>query len=47
MKEVVANYSAAKIPVDVFWLDIDYMRGFRDFTFDPDKFPAAEVAVRA
>ena len=42
----MANYSAARIPVEAFWLDIDYMRGSRDFTFDPDRFPANEVAVR-
>ena len=27
------------IPCDCIWLDIDYMDGFRCFTFDPVKFP--------
>src|SRR5262249_24607179 len=26
------------IPCDGLWLDIDYMDGFRSFTFDPEKF---------
>lgn len=28
-----------KIPSDVIWMDIDYMDGYRIFTFDPDGFP--------
>lgn len=28
-----------KIPCDVLWMDIDYMRGYRVFTFDPKRFP--------
>lgn len=27
------------IPSDVIWMDIDYMDGYRIFTFDPDGFP--------
>ncbi|HJP86209.1 MAG TPA: TIM-barrel domain-containing protein, partial [Gemmatimonadaceae bacterium] len=27
------------IPADVIHLDIHYMNGYRDFTFDPDRFP--------
>lgn len=28
-------------------MDIDYMRGYRDWTFDPDNFPAAKVKALA
>ena len=28
-----------RIPSDVIWMDIDYMDGYRIFTFHPDAFP--------
>lgn len=36
LKAVVANYSAAGIPLDTQWSDIDYMKDYRDFTYDKD-----------
>ncbi|GBG59055.1 hypothetical protein CBR_g24401 [Chara braunii] len=39
LEDVVQNYSAARIPLEGMWADIDYMHGYRDFTFDPEKFP--------
>lgn len=36
--EVAQEFRARQIPCDAIWLDIDYMRGFRCFTFDPEKF---------
>ena len=42
MEEVVANYTAAGIPLDTQWVDIDYMDAYRDFTTDPKAFPTGE-----
>jgi alpha-glucosidase len=43
VRDVVKNYSLAGIPLDTQWIDIDYMAGYRDFTFDAVDFPVAEV----
>lgn len=37
--EVIANYSAANIPLETLWNDIDYMELRRDFTTDPERYP--------
>ena len=39
VREIAAGFRERKIPCDVLWLDIDYMDGFRCFTFDETKFP--------
>ncbi|MBX3383343.1 MAG: hypothetical protein KF864_07520 [Phycisphaeraceae bacterium] len=39
VREVAAEFRARRMPCDVIWLDIDYMDGFRCFTFDAGKFP--------
>ena len=42
---VDANYAANDIPLDGIWLDIDYMDGYRVFTFDREKFPSLEKVL--
>lgn len=39
VREVAKGFRDRKIPADVIWMDIDYMNGFRTFTFDPAQFP--------
>jgi alpha-glucosidase len=39
VKEIADGFRSRKIPCDVIWMDIDYMDGFRVFTFDKEKFP--------
>ncbi|MDO8121313.1 glycoside hydrolase family 31 protein [Isoptericola sp. b490] len=35
------------VPCDVYWLDIEHMRGYRVFTWDPEKFPDPAALVDA
>ena len=37
--EVVRQYREHDLPLDVIYLDIHYMNGYRVFTFDPKRFP--------
>lgn len=37
--EVAKSFREKQLPCDVIWMDIDYMHGFRCFTFDPERFP--------
>ena len=39
VREIADEFRARSIPCDVLWVDINYMDGFRIFTFDEDLFP--------
>lgn len=39
VEQVVREYRERDLPLDVIYLDIDYMRGYRVFTFDQQRFP--------
>ena len=39
VREIADNFRARRIPCDVIWMDIDYMDGYRIFTFNPQNFP--------
>ncbi len=39
VKEVAQKFRDLKVPCDAIYLDIDYMDGFRCFTWDKNKFP--------
>ncbi len=36
--EIASEFRSRKLPCDVIWMDIDYMDGYRIFTFDKTKF---------
>lgn len=37
--EIADTFREKQIPCDVIWMDIDYMQGYRVFTFDSIRFP--------
>ncbi|WP_321333673.1 TIM-barrel domain-containing protein [uncultured Bacteroides sp.] len=39
VKQIADEFRTRKIPCDVIWMDIDYMDGYRIFTFDSQRFP--------
>ncbi|KAI3883085.1 hypothetical protein MKX03_020163 [Papaver bracteatum] len=43
--EVARTFREKGIPCDVIWMDIDYMDGFRCFTFDKERFSQPKALV--
>jgi alpha-glucosidase len=39
VRKLAREFRARQIPCDALWLDIDYMDGYRDFTWHPQRFP--------
>ena len=46
IREVAASYKKLGIPLDMIYMDIDYMQDFKDFTINPDRFPDFEKFVK-
>lgn len=46
VRRLADEFRERKIPCDVIWIDIDYMDGYRVFTFDEEKFPHPEETNR-
>jgi alpha-glucosidase len=46
VKELAATFRNLKIPCDALYLDIDYMDGFRCFTWNKDYFPNPKKMVK-
>ena len=45
IREVASSYKKLGIPLDMIYMDIDYMQDFKDFTINPDRFPDFEKFV--
>lgn len=45
VRELASEFRKRRIPCDVIYLDIDYMRGYRVFTWSPKRFPNPEQLV--
>ena len=46
VKEIAGKFRELKIPCDAIYLDIDYMEGFRCFTWNKDYFPDPKRMVK-
>ncbi|CAL5360587.1 unnamed protein product [Camellia sinensis] len=45
-REIARTFREKGIPCDVIWMDIDYMNGFRCFTFDQERVPDPKSLVK-
>ncbi|KAL1834678.1 uncharacterized protein LOC108215608 isoform X1 [Daucus carota subsp. sativus] len=46
VREISRTFREKGIPCDVIWMDIDYMDGFRCFTFDKERFSDPQSLVK-
>ena len=46
IREVAKRYKELGIPLDMIYMDIDYMQDFKDFTVNPERFPDFENFVK-
>ncbi|MDE6362657.1 MAG: alpha-glucosidase [Lachnospiraceae bacterium] len=46
IERVVRGYRDHQIPLDMVYLDIDYMQDYKDFTVNAERFPAFEAFVQ-
>ncbi|ONI05681.1 hypothetical protein PRUPE_5G018900 [Prunus persica] len=46
VQQITGTFREKGIPCDVVWMDIDYMDGFRCFTFDKERFPDPKSLVK-
>lgn len=46
IRSVAREHVRAGVPLDMIYMDIDYMKDFRDFTVDPEKYPDFPGFVR-
>jgi alpha-glucosidase len=46
VRQLAQEFRKRRIPCDVIHLDIDYMRGFRVFTWSPKRFPDPKTMVK-
>ncbi|NER08968.1 alpha-glucosidase [Muriicola jejuensis] len=46
VKQIASKFRKLKIPCDAIYLDIDYMDGFRCFTWDKTKFPDPKGMIK-
>ena len=46
IRTVARKYKELSIPIDMIYMDIDYMQDFKDFTVNPDRFPDFEGFVK-
>ncbi|KAF9434630.1 hypothetical protein BGZ76_007687 [Entomortierella beljakovae] len=44
VKDVVLNFKKNSLPLEAMWIDIDYMKDYKCFTFDEERFPVNQVA---
>ena len=45
VREIARNFREREIPCDVIYLDIDYMDGYRVFTWNEERFPEPEKLI--